>query len=486
MKLKSIRFRLTAWYAGLLALLLLIFSVATYAGLERYLTSTLRESLTRRAKEIGPVVEDIRGNGDEQIAEIKNHFAPEADNGFLRISRPDGTVLFVSGPPKSRSFEPTNVPVAQPSWQNVEQSARVEPLRDGGRLLISNFRISPPDGGVLLMEIGATDRHVREVLNQLLLLFAFALPLASGVAIIGGYYLTRRAFGPIGEITRKAEGITSRNLTERLPVPETGDELEQLSISLNGMIERIERAFRYLNRFTADASHELRTPLALIRTTAELSLKRPRSESEYRNSLSTIVADVEATANIIDSLLYLARADDGSELLDKKVVNLVEIVRDANRRGRVMAEAKQIDISERIATGPLWIEGDAASLRRLFIIVIDNAVKFTPAGGKVAVALEPYNGSALFEVRDTGVGISESDLPHVFERFFRADKARKRQDGGVGLGLSIGKQIVESHGGTAEVESMLGKGSVFRVRLPLGPNGMSCAEGTNLPWLTSV
>ena len=477
MKLKSIRFRLTAWYAGLLALLLLIFSVATYVGLERYLTSTLRESLTRRAKEIGPVVQDIKGNGDEQIAEIRNHFAPEADNGFLRISRSDGTVLFVSGPPKSRSFEPTSVPLAPPSWQNVEQSARVEPLRDGGRLLISNFRISAPDGGTLLMEIGSTDRHVREVLNELLLLFAFALPLSIGVAIIGGYYLTRRAFKPIGEITRKAEGITSRNLTERLPVPETGDELEQLSISLNGMIERIERAFRYLNRFTADASHELRTPLALMRTTAELSLKRPRSESDYRDSLSTIVADVEATSNIIDSLLFLARADDGSELLDKKFVDLVEVVRDANRRGQVMADAKQIDISERIATGPLWIEGDAASLRRLFLIVIDNAIKYTPAGGNVAVALEPYNGSAVFEVRDTGVGISESDLPHVFERFFRADKARTRQDGGVGLGLSIAKQIVESHGGTADVESKPGKGSVFRVRLPLGPNSVSRADG---------
>jgi heavy metal sensor kinase len=473
MKLKSIRLRLTAWYAGLLALLLLIFSVATYVGLERYLTSTLRESLTRRAKEIGPVVLDIKGNGTEQIAEIKNHFAPEADNGFLRISRPDGTVLFVSDLPKSRSFDPTRVPLPPPAWQNFEQSARVEPLRGRGSLLISNFRISLQDGSTLLMEIGSTDRHIREVLNELLLLFAVALPLSIGVAIIGGYVLTRRAFKPIGEITRKAEGITSRNLTERLPVPETGDELEQLSIALNGMIERIEKAFRYLNRFTADASHELRTPLALMRTTAELTLKRPRSESEYRDSLSTIVADVEATSNIIDSLLFLARADDGSELLDKKLVDLVESVRDAKSRGQVMADAKQIDISEHIASGPLWVEGDAASLRRLFLIVIDNAIKYTPAGGNVAVALEPYDGSALFEVRDTGVGISESDLPHVFERFFRANKARTRQDGGVGLGLSIGKQIVESHGGTADVESMPGKGSVFRVRIPLRPNSVS-------------
>ena len=190
-----------------------------------------------------------------------------------------------------------------------------------------------------------------------------------------------------------------------------------------------------------------------------------------------MVADVEATSNIIDSLLFLARADDGSELLDKKLVDLVEVVRDANLRGQVMADAKRIDISERIATGPLWIQGDAASLRRLFLIVIDNAIKYTPAEGKVSVMLESNNGSALFEVRDTGVGISQSDLPHVFERFFRADKARTRQDGGVGLGLSIGKQIVESHGGTADVESVPGKGSIFRVRLPLRPNSVSRADG---------
>ena len=467
MKFKSIRFRLTAWYAGLLALLLLIFSAATYIGLERYLTSTLRESFTRREKEMGPILLNLKGDGAEQIAEIKTHFAPEADNGFLRISRSDGTILFVSGLPKSRSFEPTRVPLPPPGWQSLEQSSRVEPLTNGGRLLITNFRISPQDGSPLLMEIGSTDRHIREVLHELLLLFAFALPVSIGVAILGGYYLTRRAFNPIGEITRKAEGITSRNLTERLPVPKTGDELEQLSVALNGMIERIERAFRYLNRFTADASHELRTPLALVRTTAELSLKRPRSETEYRDALSTIVADVEATSNIIDSLLFLARADDGSELLDKKVVDLVEIVRDVGRRGEIMADAKPITVSERIAAGPLWIDGDAASLRRLFLIVIDNAIKYTPAGGKVAVSLETNNGSAWFEVRDTGVGISASDLPHVFERFFRADKARTRQNGGVGLGLSIGKQIVEHHGGTMNVESTPGEGSIFRVRLPL-------------------
>lgn len=467
MKLKSIRFRLTAWYAGLLALLLLIFSVATYVGLERYLTSTLRESFTRREKEIDPILLNIKGDGAEQVAEIKTHFAPEADNGFLRISRPDGTVLFVSGLPPNRSFEPTSVPLPPSDSQSLEQSARVEPLRNGGRLLISIFRIVPHDGGTLLLEIGSTDRHIREVLNELLLLFAFALPLSMCVAVLGGYYLTRRAFKPIGEITRKAEGITSRNLTERLPVPETGDELEQLSVSLNGMIERIDRAFRYLNRFTADASHELRTPLALIRTTAELTLKHPRSETEYQDSLSTIVADVEATSNIIDSLLFLARADDGSQQLDKKVLDLIEIVREVGPRGEIMAGANQITVSERITTGPVWIEGDAASLRRLFLIVIDNAIKFTPAGGKVAVALETHNGSAWFEVRDTGIGISEGDLPHVFERFFRADKARTRQNGGVGLGLSIGKQIVERHGGTMNVESTPGQGSIFRISLPL-------------------
>lgn len=467
MKVKSIRFRLTAWYAGLLAMLLLIFGVSTYIGLKRYLATTLWESLTLRAKEIGPLLLDFKGDGAEQIAEIKTHFAPEADNGFLRISRTDGSVLFVSGPPKNPSFDPTRVPLPPPGWQSRDRSDRVEPLNDGGSLLVSNFRISPQDGSTLLMEIGSTDRHISEVLNELLLLFVFALPLSIGVAIVGGYYLTRQAFKPIGEITRKAERITSRNLTERLPTPETGDELEQLSLSLNSMIERIERAFRYLNRFTADASHELRSPLALIRTTAELALKRSRTEVEYRDALSAIVADVQGTSNIVDGLLFLARADDGCELLDKNRVDIAEIIREASSKGQMMADEKEIAMSNRIDTRPLWIEGDAASLRRLFLILIDNAIKYTPARGRVFLALESSNGSALFEIRDTGLGISESDLPHVFERFFRADKARTRQHGGVGLGLSIGKQIVEWHGGTAEVESTPGAGSVFRVRLPL-------------------
>ncbi len=203
-----------------------------------------------------------------------------------------------------------------------------------------------------------------------------------------------------------------------------------------------------------------------MRATAELALKRPRTEGEYEEALSAIVADIQATSNIVDSLLFLARADDGGELLDKKRVDLVEITRDARKRSQVLADAKRIEMRECVEAMHLWVYGDAPSLRRLFLILIDNAIKYSASGGKVSLALDSSDGFASFEIRDTGVGISESDLPHIFERFFRADKARSRQVG-VGLGLAIGKHIIESHCGTANVDSTLGKGSLFRIRLPL-------------------
>jgi signal transduction histidine kinase len=250
-------------------------------------------------------------------------------------------------------------------------------------------------------------------------------------------------------------------------VPHTGDELQRLSETLNGMLARLEQAFRRITQFTADASHELRTPVALMRTRAEVALRRRRSEGEYRETLRQILEDLQRTSSLIENLMLLARADSGTGALQRTPIDMVECLGEACREGRTLGETKQVSFLEELPESPVWVQGDSNSLRRLFLILLDNAVKYTPPQGRITVSLRLSNGCAVTEVRDTGIGIGADDLPHVFERFFRADQARSRATGGAGLGLSIGQWIAQAHWGTIRVLSEPGEGSVFQVQIPL-------------------
>jgi heavy metal sensor kinase len=299
------------------------------------------------------------------------------------------------------------------------------------------------------------------------LLLYIAIPSLLICAAVGGYWISTRALAPVDQITKTARTISAQNLSSRLVVPHTGDELQRLSETLNGMLDRLESAFKKITQFTADASHELRTPVAVMRTRAELSLRKARSADEYRDVISEVLAELEKTSGLIEQLMFLARADSGAETLHFVETNVTEVLREACHQGSALAEAKQIGFQEEIPGDSMWIRGDASSLRRLFLILIDNAVKYTPANGHVEVSLQRINGYAIAQVKDTGIGIAETDLPNVFERFYRADKARTRDLGGVGLGLSIGRWITEVHAGTIKVQSAPGRGSVFQIRLPI-------------------
>jgi len=296
-----------------------------------------------------------------------------------------------------------------------------------------------------------------------LLLSPLLLVLASG----GGYWLSRRALAPVDQITQAAQDINSNNLAKRLDVPQSGDELQRLSQTLNSMLERLEASFKRITQFTADASHELRTPLALMRTTTEVSLRTSQTVVDYREAQQEVLAELEKTSSLVEKLMLLARADAGVETLEHTPLNLAESLRDACKDGKVLAAAKQLTFTEDIESQELFVEGDSYALHRLFLILIDNAVKYTPSGGSITVGLKRSGGSAVAEFRDTGIGISADDLPSIFERFYRADKARSREFGGVGLGLSIARWVAEAHRGSIEVQSTPGTGSAFSVRLPL-------------------
>jgi signal transduction histidine kinase len=243
--------------------------------------------------------------------------------------------------------------------------------------------------------------------------------------------------------------------------------LRRLTEQVNAMLDRIEASVKRITQFTADASHDLRTPLALIRTNAELVLRRPRSESEYREALCRILATSEETTELIEQLLMLARADANVAQLKMEPTDLYQILHTARQKAKMLASAKGLAFSDSVPPHNRILLANQAALDRLFMCVMDNAVKYTTPGGHVTLVLSLEDSQAIIEVRDTGIGIAKQDLPHVFERFYRADQARSRETRGSGLGLSIAKWITETHNGSIDLCSQPGQGTTVSIRLPL-------------------
>ena len=292
-------------------------------------------------------------------------------------------------------------------------------------------------------------------------------PVLVVLASLLGYWLSGRALAPVNRIIEGAERVGVRNLSERLEVPRAKDELRRLTETLNAMLDRIEASVKRITQFTADASHDLRTPLALIRTNAELALRRPRSESEYQETLCRILATSEETTELIEKLLILARADANAAQFRLEAMSLYPVLQRVAQKAQVLSLGKGITFSESVVPYTHSVLGDQASLERLFLSILENAVKYTPAGGHVRLGFRLEKDQALVEISDTGMGISEKDLPHVFERFYRADQVRSRETRGSGLGLSIAKWIAERHGGTINLQSQAGQGTTVRIYLPL-------------------
>jgi signal transduction histidine kinase len=264
---------------------------------------------------------------------------------------------------------------------------------------------------------------------------------------------------------RTARLISGSNLSGRLEKVNTGDELQRLSDTLNEMLDRIETAFLRITQFTADASHELRTPISLVRTEAELALRRSRSEVEYQEALRHILLEAERTTSLIEHLLALARADSGGEVLHLDEVDLHKMLAVVSEGWKRVAAESNLQFTASIAPKELLVLGDQAALRRVVDILLDNAFKYTPSPGTVNLSLTQDGEYAVIDVQDSGVGIAVNEQDRIFERFYRVDKARSRAFGGAGLGLAIARWIVSQHNGSITIESNLGQGSIFRLRL---------------------
>jgi heavy metal sensor kinase len=457
-----IRLRLTAWYFAILAVVLSAFGISAYLEMRHSIHRTVDEELQIRAEGVHQLIErtiqrTIQHGAEDDLGEgLREHTELRQGGALLQVSDEQGNWLYRSpvmsdyGVPK-----PATIP-----RRAVDFMGGQVPLR------IWNLKVNVAGQSYLIQSAFEMDDFYGALEHFALLLF-ISIPLLLLCAAAGGYWISTRALAPVDQITQTARTISAQNLSSRLVVPHTGDELQRLSETLNGMLGRLEDAFKKITQFTADASHELRTPVAVMRTRTELSLRKARSAEEYRDVIAEVLAELEKTSALIEQLMFLARADSGAETLHFSATNVSEVLREACHQGSALAEAKQIGFQEQISRDSMWIRGDASSLRRLFLILIDNAVKYTPASGQVEVSLQRNDGYAVAQVRDTGIGISKTDLPNVFERFYRADKARTRELGGVGLGLSIGRWITEVHAGTIEVHSSPGRGSIFEVRLPI-------------------
>ena len=481
MNTRSLSFRLVTWYAGVLTLVFVLLGALTLIVLRQYLESNLLDTQARRARQIvDTLVAAVSRTGEGGLArEVEALYAPEVNERFIRITRGDGHVVYASGRPHDGSFDPSTVPA--PTLAHGGAFLRKESLPKGSVLIaaVSNAGAnhSDDDGGRYVVEVGVSTARIEETVRQVLLMLAIGLPVAVCVAVAGGFVLVRRALKPVDNLSQKAAVITQHNLSERLPVVRTGDELERLSLSLNLMISRLEDAINSSKQFVADASHELRTPLAVLRGELENLAQDVQLKSQTRETLGSALEEVDRLAEIVEGLLALSRLDTGELKPEWARFDLAGLVATTADQMSLLAEDKHInvvcDCAERV-----MVEGDQARLKQVVVNLLDNAIKYTPDGGRIRLKISREDGNAILDVVDDGIGIPPEALPHVFKRFFRVDGSRSREHGagGAGLGLSIVKSICDAHGARVEVSSTPGQGSQFRVRQPLAAEPLAHAR----------
>jgi heavy metal sensor kinase len=462
----SIRFRLAAWHAGLLTAVIVLLGAVLYITVRNYLDDTLLETQGRRAHQIAEtLLADAPRTGEDYVVrEIKALYSPEQSDRFIRVTRGNGSVLYVSGPPDDQSFDPAKVAPFTPG--DAVESTRSQNLGDGRVLLIASFRAATIEGGHYLVEVGTSAEPVDRFAKHLLKLLALGIPLVCIIAAFGGYLLAGRALRTVEQIAVKAEIITQHNLSERLPVSHSGDELERLSISLNHMITRLDDAFSNSKRFVADASHELRTPLTVIQGELENLASDPTLSPDTRDRVGSALEDVERLTKIVGKLFALSRLDAGEAQEEWLQLDLAALASATSDQMTLLAEDKFIKVTCDVEQ-PVYVMGDRSRLQQVVVNLLDNAVKYTPRGGSINLKVYASGNQGLLEVADTGIGIPSEALPLVFERFFRVDRDRAAGAEGAGLGLAIVRSICIAHGGRVEVESVVGSGTRFLVILPL-------------------
>lgn len=487
-RVTSIRARLTLWYTLLVLSSLLLFGLLSYFYTSNTLSENLdlslknevrwvREFIQPRAGKVKPgtrsidtmirkragqmpggpseAAPDTAEEADEIWNQIFKHTLQSPKKTYIQFTDRRQTIIYRSYNLGTDSLVYTdtvavNSTVLTTGWLNGE------PIR---------IALAKDDRENTYL-VGYPLAEVRELLQSLYWIFLVLAPIALATAVFGGLALANKALGPVNDIAIRARKITAENLDQALPVHNPDDEIGRLTLTINDMIRRLHDSFAQVRQFSGDASHELRTPLTIVRGEIELALRSPKTPDEYRRVLESTLEETLRLTSIIDNLLTLAKADQGLYRAEFSEVSLKELLDELFEDSEVLAASKRIRVTIE-ESAPITIVGDRGRLRQLFLNLIDNAIKYTPEGGKVTIGVGRQNGMAVFRVRDTGIGIPEEEQGKIFDRFYRVDKARSREIGGTGLGLSIAKWIAELHRGSIDVVSEPQKGAVFTVRLPV-------------------
>jgi signal transduction histidine kinase len=473
----TIRRRLTLWYTVALAVTVLAFGTALYVERRQSSIRELDQRLSLEAdlahrwlsesyKVLGRIV-TLGGSNPSLDPGISAYL--ESVRDYLVVADTSGQVLALSEAARTLSadaLERLTVPLDSRFEKHTGTLALGGPVGQVRYLAVPVQGAGPHIGGVLVAiptrqaALGPAD------LLRSMLLIAPIILLGAGLV---GYWLAGTSLRPVQGIMDEVEAISDgRSLHRRLAVPLSGDEMARLALTVNGMLARLEQSFGSLHRFTADASHELKTPLMVLRAGVERALVHPGMPPEILQSLDETLAQINQMTEMVESLLTLARADEGRAPIAVEPCDLRELLADVAETAGLLGENAGVTAIHSMPDAPVQMAVDPHRIREMLLNMVTNAIKYTPQGGTIALSLGEDDHAVIFSVRDSGIGIAPGDLPHIFERFWRADQARTRtgERPGVGLGLAITKWIVEAHGGSITVHSRPGRGSIFTVRLP--------------------
>ena len=457
-----VRTRLTLWYVGMLAGILAVY----FAGVSLLLFWQAGNVLKRLGAEDLETVKGLLYVTDDGNVGVREDFHHHTDwkqvqERLLEILGPDGSILY-----RNERLGDRTIGGALFAGEGEHgYSGRAARMSDGSRVILISRKYDL-EGRTVLIRVGYSQDLIWNQLKETLLVLFLASPLVLGGTAYAGYKMLDRTLDPVSKMARRAEQINSERLNERLPVENPGDELGHLAGVFNAMLSRIEQSFEQLQRFTADASHELRTPLAAIRSIGEVRLQESAKPEEYRDTIGSMLEEVNRMTSIVESLLALSRADAGQIRMHVSVFPLMALVREAASLLEILIEDKNLSITL-AGDESVGAQADRLYLRQAIVNILHNAVKFTPAGGSIVARVECKGPSRVeLSVSDTGPGIPADQSAKVFERFYCVDESRTGKTVGAGLGLAIAKWAVEANNGEIGVRNTSGGGSIFWIRLP--------------------
>jgi len=451
LKPRSVRVRLTLWYVGVMLVVLGVYAAAIYSFVRDNSSQLLDERLH----------DDFDWASDMLAQRPDGSIAPydetgEGDSPWLQVFDLNGELLWFT--PESRRY-----PIAEKDVLVAKPDAEVVTVPQDPPFRVMSGGAKIGDRPVIV-QVARSEGSIIQDLRQLQYILLLGLPIAVVASGLGGYILARRALTPVERMAERARLINAERLNDRLPVDNPSDELGRLASVFNDTLSRLQLSFDQMRRFTADASHELRTPLTAMRSVGEVGLRGRRDEAAYREIIGSMLEEVDRLALLVDRLLTLSRADTGKAQLSLEVVDVPELASQVAEQLGVLAEEKGQSIQVECSAVPSWV-GDRIVLRQALMNLVDNAIKYSPSGGRIEISVSQAPEGTILEVADTGPGIPPDLQSRIFDRFYRVDEARSRENGGTGLGLAIAKWAVEVNGGRLTLEPPKGAGSRFRITL---------------------